>query len=79
MPRESLDYVRMHWDQERFAEVGCMPDMDCPFRKVFLNVFGADCREGEEWKARGSLRRSRSYLCQHTYAIICITAADNER
>lgn len=59
MPRESLDYVQMHWDQERFAEVGCMPDADClegiSQRDI---VFGADCREGEECTAPGFRRRS---------------------
>ena len=59
MPRESLDYVQMHWDQERFAEVGCMPDADylegISQRDI---VFGADCREGEERTAPGFRRRS---------------------
>lgn len=36
MPRENLDYVRMHWDQERFIEVCGIPDLDS--RKRIFNA-----------------------------------------
>ena len=70
MPRENLDYVQMHWDQEHFVEVGCMLDR---FSRSCDIIFGVDYREGEEWTAMlpktflFTIWASQNYLCQHTY------------